>query len=91
MMSHYNFYVNHAYAQLFVAASSVAIVLWSVSPWGRRARELRSFDVHQAQFAHELRVSPSTGRLWIAHAKSANFAYFALASFRMGGGFLGLR
>ena len=24
---------------------------------GRRVRELRGFDVHQAQFAHELRVS----------------------------------
>ncbi len=31
MMSRYNFYVNQAYAQVFVAASSVAIVLWSAS------------------------------------------------------------
>jgi hypothetical protein len=38
MMSGYNFYVNQAYAQVFVAASSVAIVLWSASIW--RSREL---------------------------------------------------
>jgi hypothetical protein len=38
MMSRYNFYVNQAYAQVFVAASSVAIVLWSASTW--RSREL---------------------------------------------------
>lgn len=38
MMSRYNFYVNQSYAQVFVAASSVAIVLWSVSVW--RSREL---------------------------------------------------
>jgi len=38
MMSRYNFYVNQAYALLFVAASSVAIVLWSASIW--RSREL---------------------------------------------------
>jgi hypothetical protein len=36
MMSRYNFYVNQAYAQVFVAASSVAIVLWSASTWRRR-------------------------------------------------------
>jgi hypothetical protein len=38
MMSCYNFYVNQAYAQVFVAASSVAMVLWSASTW--RSREL---------------------------------------------------
>jgi hypothetical protein len=38
MMSRYNFYVNQAYAQVFVAASSVAIVLWSASIW--RGKEL---------------------------------------------------
>ncbi len=38
MMSHFNFYVNQAYAQVFVAASSVAIVLWSAASW--RSREL---------------------------------------------------
>ena len=38
MMSRYNFYVNQAYAQVFVAGSSVAIVLWSASTW--RSREL---------------------------------------------------
>jgi hypothetical protein len=37
-MSRYNFYVNQAYAQVFVAGSSVAIVLWSASIW--RSREL---------------------------------------------------
>ncbi len=36
MMSRYNFYVNQAYAQVFVAASSVAIVLWSASIWRNR-------------------------------------------------------
>ena len=38
MMSRYNFYVNQAYAQVFVAASSVAIMLWSASTW--RSEEL---------------------------------------------------
>jgi hypothetical protein len=37
MISRYNFYVNQAYAQVFVAASSVAIVLWSASTWRSRA------------------------------------------------------
>jgi hypothetical protein len=36
MMSRYNFYVNQAYAQVFVAAASVAIVLWSASIWHGR-------------------------------------------------------
>ena len=36
MIARYNFYVNQAYAQVFVAASSVAIVLWSPSTWRRR-------------------------------------------------------
>lgn len=42
MISRYNFYVNQAYAQVFVAASSVAIVLWSASTWrsGKLARGL---------------------------------------------------
>jgi hypothetical protein len=31
MISKYNFYVNQGYAQVFVVASSVAILLWSVS------------------------------------------------------------
>lgn len=38
MIARYNFYVNQAYAQVFVAASSVAIFLWSASIW--RSREL---------------------------------------------------
>lgn len=38
-IARYNFYVNQAYAQVFVAASSVAILLWSASIW--RSRELR--------------------------------------------------
>jgi hypothetical protein len=37
MMSRYNFYVNQAYAQAFVVASSVAILLWSFSMWRSRA------------------------------------------------------
>ena len=36
MMSRYNFYVNQAYAQAFVAASSAAIVLWSAASWRDR-------------------------------------------------------
>jgi hypothetical protein len=36
MLSRYNFYVNQAYAQVFVAASSVAIALWSASTWRNR-------------------------------------------------------
>jgi hypothetical protein len=38
IMSRYNFYVNQAYAQVFVTASSIAIVLWSASIW--RSRKL---------------------------------------------------
>jgi hypothetical protein len=38
MIARYNFYVNQAYAQVFVAASSVAVFLWSASIW--RSREL---------------------------------------------------
>lgn len=33
MMSKYNLYVNQAYAQVFVVASSLAILLWSISIW----------------------------------------------------------
>ncbi len=33
MVSRYNFYVNQAFAQVFVVASSVAIALWSASIW----------------------------------------------------------
>lgn len=33
MMSYYNFFVNQGYAQVFVAGSSAAIVLWSVASW----------------------------------------------------------
>jgi hypothetical protein len=36
MVSRYNFYVNQGYAQVFVAASSVAIVLWSVAMFRNR-------------------------------------------------------
>jgi hypothetical protein len=38
MMQHYNFYVNQGFAQVFVAASSAAIVLWSAAIW--RSKEL---------------------------------------------------
>lgn len=38
MITHYNFYANQAYAQVFVAASSVAILLWSIAIL--RGREL---------------------------------------------------
>ena len=31
MVSRYNFYVNQGYAQVFVAASSLAIILWSIA------------------------------------------------------------
>ena len=37
MISHYNFYVNQGYAQVFVTAASVAIILWSVAAWRTRA------------------------------------------------------
>jgi hypothetical protein len=43
-ISHYNFYVNQAYAQVFVAGSSVAIFLWSIASW--KSRELsRGFSI----------------------------------------------
>ncbi len=35
-ISRYNFYVNQAYAQVFVVASSVAILLWSIAVWRSR-------------------------------------------------------
>ncbi len=41
MVSRYNFYVNQGYAQVFVAASSMAILLWSVAI-------LRKRDLSQA-------------------------------------------
>ncbi len=31
MIQHYNFYANQAYAQVFVAASSIAIIVWSAA------------------------------------------------------------
>jgi hypothetical protein len=37
MLARYNFYVNQAYAQVFVVASSVAIILWSASIWRSKA------------------------------------------------------
>jgi len=36
MLSHYNFFVNQGYAQVFVASSSVAILLWSVAMLRKR-------------------------------------------------------
>jgi hypothetical protein len=43
-ISHYNFHVNQAYAQVFVAGSCVAIVLWSIAAW--KSRELsRGFSI----------------------------------------------
>ena len=36
MVSRYNFYVNQGYAQVFVAASSAAILLWSVAMFRQR-------------------------------------------------------
>jgi hypothetical protein len=36
MVSRYNFYVNQGYAQVFVAASSVAIGLWSIAMLRKR-------------------------------------------------------
>jgi hypothetical protein len=41
MVSRYNFYVNQGYAQVFVAASSLAIILWSIAI-------LRKRDMSQA-------------------------------------------
>jgi hypothetical protein len=38
MIQHYTFYVNQGFAQVFVAGSSAAIVLWSVAMW--RSKEL---------------------------------------------------
>jgi hypothetical protein len=36
MVSRYNFYVNQGYAQVFVAASSAALLLWSVAMFRQR-------------------------------------------------------
>ena len=35
-ISHYNFFVNQAFAQVFVAGSSVALILWSIAAWPGR-------------------------------------------------------
>lgn len=35
-ISHYNFYVNQGFAQVFVAGSSLALMLWSLAAWARR-------------------------------------------------------
>ena len=42
MFSRYTFFLNQAYAQVFVAASSAAILAWSVAMWrsGRLSRGL---------------------------------------------------
>jgi hypothetical protein len=45
MIARYNFYVNQAYAQVFVAASSVAIFLWSASIW-RSRKLLRGLGIY---------------------------------------------
>jgi hypothetical protein len=37
MISRYNFFVNQAYAQVYVAASSVALLLWSAATLHRKA------------------------------------------------------
>ena len=36
MISHYNFYINQAFTQVFVAGSSVALMLWSLAAWAKR-------------------------------------------------------
>jgi hypothetical protein len=62
MMSHYNFYVNQAYAQVFVAASAVAILLWSISIW--RGRELtRNLGIYGCILAPVTLLALFSGRL----------------------------
>jgi hypothetical protein len=62
MISHYNFYVNQAYAQVFVAASSVAIVLWSVSIL--RGRELaRGLGIYGCILGPVILIALFSGRL----------------------------
>ncbi len=62
MISHYNFYVNQAYAQVFVAASSVAIVLWSVTIW--RGRELaRGLGIYGCILGPVILIALFSGRL----------------------------
>jgi hypothetical protein len=62
MISHYNFYANQAYAQVFVAASSVAIVLWSVVIW--RGRELaRGLGIYGCILGPVILIALLSGRL----------------------------
>jgi hypothetical protein len=62
MMSHYNFYVNQAYAQAFVAASAVAILLWSISIW--RGKELtRNLGIYGCILAPVTLLALFSGRL----------------------------
>ncbi len=35
-IAHYNFYVNQGFAQVFVAGSSIALMLWSLAAWAKR-------------------------------------------------------
>lgn len=47
MISHYTFYLNQAYAQVFVAGSCVAVFLWSIAAWKSReiARGFSAFGI----------------------------------------------
>jgi hypothetical protein len=83
MISHYNFYGNQAYAQVFVAASSVAIVLWSVSIW--RGRELaRGLGIYGCILGPVILIALFSGRLTLdAHGFGivvfGQAAWFAVA------------
>jgi hypothetical protein len=62
MMSHYNFYVNQAYAQVFVAGSAMAILLWSISIW--RGGELtRNLGIYGCILAPVTLLALFSGRL----------------------------
>jgi hypothetical protein len=62
VISRYNFYVNQAYAQVFVAASSVAIVLWSASNW--RSRKLaRGLSIYGCLFGLVILLALFSGLL----------------------------
>jgi len=62
MMSRYNFYVNQGYAQVFVAASSVAIVLWSASIW--HSKELsRGLGIYGCILGGVTLIALSSGHL----------------------------
>ncbi len=78
MFSRYTFILNQAFAQVYVAASSVAIMVWSAAVWRSRnlPRGLGVYGLHNGDSHNGGNVlrSPSAGRprVWRRHARAGN-------------------